>query len=75
MKLTIHTETKPMGINTEHITHWIYANLVNRNSGEQTEGFCLHLFMVNGKELLIYHDQGGEELLRALLGEAVQIAD
>ena len=57
---------RQLGFNTDQIPSWKTGNLVNL-SGERVEGFCIHLFTADGRETIIQHDQGGVELLDALM--------
>lgn len=56
---------KWQAFNTDHITKWFTDKLVNRG-GDRVPGFSIHVFTTDGRETVIFHDQGGEELLQAL---------
>lgn len=65
---------KQQAFNTEHITKWFTDRLVNR-ANERVPGFSIHVFTVDGRETIVYHDQGGEELLKALETEYYPLND
>lgn len=66
---------KQQAFNTDHITKWFTDKLVNRSSGERVPGFSIHVFTDDGRETIIYSDQGGEELLQALETEYYSLND
>ena len=57
---------RQLAINTEHIVDWRTDHLLNAATYERTEGFALHLQMVDGRKITLHHDQGGQELLELL---------
>lgn len=57
---------KQLGINTEHITEFRTDYLVKAGTDERVEGYALHIQLVDGRKVTVYHDQGGRELLEML---------
>ena len=68
MKIRVYhpTNGKQMAFNTDHITKWFTDKLVNPRTNERVPGFSIHVFTDDGRETVIYHDQGGVELLEVL---------
>lgn len=61
---------KQQAFNTDHITKWFTDQLVDPQTYESaTGGFSIHIFTDDGRETVIYHDQGGKELLEVLENE------